>query len=301
MYHIAIKPTTFNLTNDLLDQHPYGKKNSKVNLKDATEQHTTLLEHIPKVVEFSVKRTTDVPDLVFFSSAGLSLPRLPEPVVILPWMKFAQRRNELIYKKEIFDELRVRTFQFPGNENAPFEGQVEAKWFHNGTILAIGYGYRSSKESIAILQKLIHEIYKVYEILPPTIIPLKLKRFDLFHLQMALLDISQTECIIQKNSIRIKDLLNLQQALGQENIKIIDTDDPFCLSSIVLDDKILTHDLEPHNKKALYETTKKEIIEFDMSEYEKAGGSIRALIFDLFDSRPVKRKKYSNSNPSSPK
>lgn len=301
MYHIAIKPTTFNFTNDLLDQHPYGKKNSKVNLKDASEQHSSLLEYIPKRLEFSVKKSGDVPDLVFFSSAGLSLPRLPEPVVILPWMKFTQRRNELIYKKEIFDELNIKTVQFPGNENAPFEGQVETKWFHNGAVLVVGYGYRSSKESIIILQKLINEIYKTYNVLPPTLIPLKLKRYDIFHLQMAMLAFSETECIIQKNSIRIKDLLNLQQVLGQDNIKIIDSDDPFCLSSIVIEDKILTHELDSLTKKAIYEITKKEIIEFDMSEYEKAGGSVRALIFDLFDARHVKRKKYTNSNPSSPK
>jgi N-dimethylarginine dimethylaminohydrolase len=178
---------------------------------------------------------------------------------------------------------------------------VETKWFRNGTILAVGYGYRSSKDSVSILQKLINDIYKLYEILPPTIIPLKLKRFDLFHLQMAMLEISETECIVQKNSIRIKDLLILQKALGLENIKIIDTEDPFCLSSIVLEDKILTHELDPAIKKSLNEITNKDIVEFDMSEYEKAGGSVRALIFDLFDPRQVKRKKYSNSHPSSPK
>ena len=164
MYRIAIKPTTFNLTNDIIDQHPYGKKDSKVNLKDASIQHETLMQHIPKVIEFSVKKTPDVPDLVFFASAGLSLPRLPEAVVILPWMKFTQRRNEIIYKKEIFDDLQVKTVQFPGHENAPFEGQVETKWFQNGAILAVGYGYRSSKDSVALLQKLINEIYKTYEI-----------------------------------------------------------------------------------------------------------------------------------------
>ncbi len=301
MYHIAIKPTTFNFTNALLDQHPYGKKNSKINLKDASEQHLYLVEYIPNLLEFSVKKSCEIPDLVFFSSAGLSLPRLPEPLVILPWMKFTQRRNELIYKKEIFEELRIKTVLFPGNENAPFEGQVDTKWFHNGSVLVVGYGYRSSKESITILQKLINEIYKTYAIVPPTIIPLKLKRYDIFHLQMAMLAISETECIIHKNSIRIKDILNLQHVLGQDNIKIIDSDDPFCLSSIVLEDKILTHDLDSLTKKAIHEITKKEIVELDMSEYEKAGGSVRALIFDLFDTRHVKRKKYSNSNPSSPK
>jgi len=301
MYHIAIKPNTFTVTNELIDQHPYGKKDTRINLSDASVQHAKLMNNIPKLLEFTVKRNNEVPDLVFFSSAGLSLPRLPESVVILPWMKFSQRNNELIYKKQIFEELKIKTYQFPGNETLTFEGQAETKWFHDGAILAVGYGFRSSKESVALLEKLIRSIYKNYDILPPTIIPLKLKNHHLFHLQMAMLEFSQTECIIHKNSIRIKDLLVLQEALGGQNIKVIDSNDPFCLSSIVLEDRILTHELSSQMRKILHEITKKTIVEYDMSEFEKAGGSPRALIFDLFDPHHVKRKKQCNSNPSSPK
>jgi N-dimethylarginine dimethylaminohydrolase len=301
MYHIVIKPTTFGISNNLLDQHPFGKKGVKIDRNEAFEQHKNVIRQLPKLLEFTVKKNTDVPDLVFMASAGLSLPRLPEPVVILPWMKFSQRRDEIIYKKQIFNELRVKTIDFPGNEMAPFEGQVEVKWFHNGTVLVVGHGYRSTKESVAILQNLIYAIYKMYDILPPIIIPVKLKRHELFHLQMAMMDFSQTECIIHKNSIRIKDLLVLQETLGHGNIRVIDVDDPFCLSSIVLEDRIISHCLSNSVKKILNDITKKDIIEIDMSEYEKGGGSPRALVFDLFNSQPTKRKKISNSNPSSPK
>jgi hypothetical protein len=59
--------------------------------------------------------------------------------------------------------------------------------------------------------------------------------------------------------------------------------------------------LEPKIKKLLEEMTQKQIVEFDMSEYEKAGGSVRALVFDLFNPQQIKRKKHGASNPSSPK
>lgn len=298
MYHITIKPDNFEFSNDLVSQTPYGIKNTYIDNTSADKQHHQIINKLKNNVLFTINKTSDfIPDLVFISSAGLSLPRLPESVVILPNMKYEQRRRELKYIKEIFTELKIKTVEFP-TENR-FEGQAEAKWFNNGELLIVGYGFRSSRGSIKILKKLINEIYNSYGIVPPRVLPLHLISFRFYHLDLALLELSQSSCILHESAIKEKDKKRLQKEL---DVTIISTEDSFCLNSVIEGDNILTHILNDNALKGfLEEKTGKKVIELDTSEFEKSGGSVRCLIFDIYDPRLFKRKKNSHSNPSSPK
>jgi N-dimethylarginine dimethylaminohydrolase len=298
MYHVTIKPETFGFTNDLINQHPFGEKNTSIDNILADKQHRAVTEALQNKLVFDVKKTNEfVPDLVFISSAGLSLPRLPEPVVILPNMKYEQRKKELKYVKEIFQELNIKTVEFPTEHE--FEGQAEAKWFHNGELLLVGYGFRMTKDSVKILRKLLQDIYSSYGIISPTVIGVQLQSYRFFHLDKALLETSPVTCIIQGEAFRKKDIERLKKLI---KITVINTDDPFCLNSIIDGETLLTHKLNNEQlKEFLEKATEKTVIELDTSEYEKSGGSVRSLVFDLFDTRMFKKKKQSNSNPSSPK
>jgi len=302
MYHITIKPDTFSIDNTLLSQNPYGSTDQSINKSLAQKQHKQVCNALEQNVNFSLKKEKEnkIPDIVFLASAGLSLPRLPVSLVILPNMKYAQRKAELPYIKQIFVDLKIQTVDFP--TNTPFEGQAECKWFHNGELLLVGYGYRSNKETVSTLRKLLNEIYISFGITPPTVLGVHLKSFNYYHLDIAMLATSDISCLIQEGSIKDRDIYKIEKALGKAQVKIIATEDPFCLNSIIDGPNLLTHKLNnPELKAFLEEETGKTVVELDVSEYEKSGGGVRCLVFDIFDPRLIKRKKHTHSNPSSPK
>ena len=302
MYHITIRPDTFGIDEKFANQNPYLAKNSeKVNRKLAMEQHRNVVKHLTRNVNYVVEKTDDiVPDIVFIANGGLSLPRLPEPVNVLPWMKFEQRRNELKYLKEIYDDLHIKTIEFPGNLHAPYEGVAESKWFNNGTLLVMGYGYRSTKETVHKMRSLLHDIYTSYNVEPPKIISFHLQSFHYYHLDIAMLGISESECIIHKDAIKPKDLARLNLYIG--TIHVFDCDDKFCLNAVMDGENIITHKLVHNETKSTLESmTGRNVIQCDVSEFEKAGGGVRCIILDIYDPRLVKRKTGGCSSPVSPK
>ena len=215
-------------------------------------------------------------------------------------MKYAQRKAELPYLKEIFAELQIATVDWPAQ--APFEGQAECKWFHGGELLIVGYGFRSNKETVHVLRNLLDDIYTSYGVKPPTVLGVNLISFNSYHLDIAMLATSEISCLIQKDSIKDRDLYKIEKELGKAQVKIIETNDPFCLNSIIDGKNLLTHKLNNPELKDFLETeTGKSVVELDTSEFEKSGGSVRCLVLDIYDPRLIKRKKQSTSCPSSPK
>lgn len=298
MFHITIKPETFGFTNDLVNQHPYGEIGAHIDANRANRQHKQITNALQNNLLFTVAKTKEfVPDLVFMNSAGLSLPRLPEPVVILPNMKHEQRKSELKYVREIFQELNIKTVEFPTQHE--FEGQAEAKWFLGGELLLLGYGFRMTKDSVKVLKRLIGEIYTSYGIAPPRIISTRLQEFRFLHLDMAVLETSYDSCIIQKTAFKKEDIERLEKEL---KVTVIDSPDSFCLNAVFEGETLLTHDLKSEEMKLFLEKkTGKTVVQLDTSEYEKSGGSVRSLVFDVFDPRKFKKRKQGTSNPSSPK
>jgi N-dimethylarginine dimethylaminohydrolase len=300
MYHITVRPDTYKITDKLVDQNPYIDADTKPIHKHALKQHKNLVSNLSHNINYVIKTSTDIPDMTFIASAGLSLPRLPEQVVILPWMKYPQRRKELPFLKEIFDELQVKTVDFPGSTKAPFEGVAEAKWFDSGNLLVMGYGFRSTKESTTIMRKLLTEIYTAYGLTPPKVVSFQLQSFNHYHLDVSMLEIQPLTCIIHKDSIKPKDVQRLQNE--GITVNLIETDDNFCLNSIIDGPNLLVHTLKnPDLKTYLEEITEKTVIEIDTSEFEKSGGSVRCLVFDMYDPRQIKKKQHSHSAPSSPR
>lgn len=300
MYHITIKPDTYSVKEKYSNQNPYyGDIINKTHHKLALEQHKNVIKNLSRNVNYIVNKTNeDIPDLVFIANGGMSLPRLPESVLILPWMKYEQRRNELKYLIEIFDDLHIKMIEFPGSVNAPYEGVAESKWFNNGELLVMGYGFRSTKETVHRMRMLLNDIYTSYGVTPPQVVSFHLQSFNYYHLDIAMLEFTQTDCVIHKDAIKPKDVMRLRKRI---TVHLIESDDKFCLNGVIDGDNLLTHTLDKTTKKTLQDLTGKKIIECNTSEFEKAGGSIRCMVLDIYDPRLIKRKKQGSSAPSSPK
>lgn len=282
--HISIAANTFEIIEDQTDQNPYIAL-EPVNKRKMLEQHKKLEDTVSNMLVFTVnpKPGIHLSDIVFIASAGLYLPRLGEPIVLLPWMKYSQRREELPYLKGIFDTLKIKTIQFPGRPDSPFEGQAEAKWFQGGTKIICGYGYRSTAKTITILHKLLTKIYSSYGVTPPEMLAVPIKTFDSYHLDLGLLEYDDTKCIVNKDAFSPNSIQKIKEFLGPSNVTVMKSTDKFFLNAIVDGNKLITHKLKEYGLKGrLEKITGKTIKEIDTSEFEKSGGSVRCMTFDLF-------------------
>jgi N-dimethylarginine dimethylaminohydrolase len=283
IHRVLIEPSSFKIVPSLEKENPYMNTKHELNRENVFRSFHELAESIkPAPTVFSIPKSASVPDIVFVASAGLSLPRLPEPVVILPWMKYAHRRAELPYIRSMLQILGVKCIDFPGSDDAPFEGQPDTKWFHGGTKLVCGYGYRSTRKTFRILDNLIKRIYLSYGISPPELHVFKKQHFDFYHLDIGMLEYNQSSCIIHSHLFSDEDKRRLRRILGTENVHIIRTRDTFCLNAIDCGSYIICHELEPRVADYLRKRTGKRLRQIDMSEFQKSGGSVRCLVFDIY-------------------
>ena len=287
MKRICIYPNTATIFPIQKGQNPYIHVNKEMNIvqKRAIEQHKELEKAFSNISCFTIQydeETKSLSDIVFVANGGLCLPRLPKPVVVLPYMKYKQRKEELPYLEVIFEKMGLATVEFPGDQSCPFEGQAEIKWFAGGKKAVAGYGFRATKKTFMILDKLLKKIYKHHGLVPPEILVLPLESPHYYHLDVAMLEFNDTHCIVHKRAFSTKSIHKLQDFLGETHVHVIDTPDSFCLNAVVDGHTLVTHKLTDSLKKELESITGKHIKQVDTSEFEKSGGSVRCMTMDVF-------------------
>jgi N-dimethylarginine dimethylaminohydrolase len=282
MLRIAIEPNTFVIKKSQDNQNPYIH-HVPVDKVTVQSQHDKLFKALPTLLAAKFEPHVSVPDLVFVANGGLALPRFGRPVVILPYMKYAQRKRELPYLKQLLDAMHITTIPFPGSQDAPFEGQAELKWFHGGTKAICGPGYRSTPKTFTILEKLLRKLYTAEGLHPPELLVVPIECFDYYHLDVAMLEYDDSKCIVHSKAFSAKSIEKIRAFLGAENVTVLDTDDSFCLNAIIDGKRLVTHKLQEVGlKKTLEDITAKKIYEVETSEFEKSGGSVRCMVLDIF-------------------
>jgi N-dimethylarginine dimethylaminohydrolase len=249
--------------------------------KKLMKDHTNLVSKVDEATIYTVDAPKGklLPDIVFVANGGFSLWGLPEPIMILPQMKYKQRKDELPYLKEICVDQELFALDFPTTD--VFEGQAEAKWFHKGRLLICGYGHRSTKKSFAILDKFLKHIYSLYHRPAPKLLVLPLESADYYHLDVAMLEFNDDSCIVHKRAFSPESIRKLRAALGSSKVHVLDTEDSFCLNSVVQGKTLLTHLLTEDIKQFLEKTTGLKVIQNDTDIFEKSGGSVRCMILDI--------------------
>jgi N-dimethylarginine dimethylaminohydrolase len=278
MLRVCIKPTTFTILPIQDKQNPYIDIKHRVDRKKAAKQHDALVKSFANVSSYTIEDAADpIPDIVFVANGGLCLPRLGRPVILLPNMKYKQRKDEYEYLEGIYGDMGLETMPFPGNE--PFEGQAELKWFDGGKKAICGYGHRSTKKTFTILEKLFKKLYGRRK---PELLVIPLQSADYYHLDVAMLEFDDAKCIIHERAFSEASIKKIQNFLGPENVFVIDTPDSFCLNAVVDGPNLITHTLAQPLKTYIEKITDKKIIMVDTSEFEKSGGSVRCMTLDIF-------------------
>jgi N-dimethylarginine dimethylaminohydrolase len=262
----TIRPTHFSVVPS--KQNPY--LNADVDWELAQRQHAALMKALgdPPTFESEINAR----DSVFVANSGLSLPRLP-PTFVLSKMKYAQRRLETPLVASILKKIKL--VEFPGPD--PFEGEGECCWFHGGRLLVVGYGQRSTRRSVQVLDDLLRRVYSAEGVTPPIVLGVKLISPFFYHLDLAMLPVSDTEALFNPAAFHDLDAL-------RDHIQLIPfkTDDPFVLNSVFFGKKLITHKLDAKTRRQLQKYGK--VVEVDVSEFEKAGGSVRCMVCHLFRS-----------------
>lgn len=292
MTRILIKPNTFNIYKYQHNQNPYIDIQHNIKLNKVMLQHNNLEKVLSSKITYKIENPLhNLPDLVFVANGGLCIPNISN-TIILPNMKYKQRKEELTYLEEIYKGINLNMVQFPDSNSAPFEGQAELKWFQNGTKAICGYGHRSTQETFDTIKDLFNQLFKKNKLIPPKLLVLPLESPDYYHLDVAMLEFNDTKCIVHKKAFSNSSIKMIKQFLGDENVDVIDTSDTMCLNAIVDGNILVTHKITDSNIKLnLEKITNKKIIEVDTSEFEKSGGSVRCMTLDVF--RPIK---YSNKS-----
>lgn len=280
---LLIKPQTFNIYKYQKNQNPYIDIHHQVKTNKVMTQHNNLENVYSNKLSFEIEKPEyNLPDIVFVANGGLSLPRIPN-TIILPYMKYQQRKEELEYLEKIYKSINLNIIRFPGSDSAPFEGQAELKWFYNGRKAICGYGHRSTKETFDIIEKLFNKLYIEHNLSPPELLVLPLESPDYYHLDVAMLEFDDSKCVVHKKAFSEDSINKMKKFLGKENVHVISTNDKMCLNAVVDSNKLVTHKIaDLYIKSFLERITKKQILEVDTTEFEKSGGSVRCMTLDLF-------------------
>lgn len=282
MIRVFIDPSTFEILPMQHGQNEYiditYQAHDRTRLIKAQHAHVVrAFTATPGIVGHLPHQTCPLPDIVFMANAGLSLPRLGHPLLLLPNMKYPQRKAELPYLKKIYHDMKLPFVEYPGHE--PFEGQAELKWFDGGRKAICGYGHRSTKKTFEELDRFFKHIYGREK---PELLVVKLISAGYYHLDVAMLEYDDTKCIIHRRSVTPASLRRIQNFLGKNNVTILDTPDSFCLNAVVDGAHLITHKLRDSTLKPLFEhLTGRTVREVDTREFEKSGGSVRCMTLDI--------------------
>ena len=283
MIRVFIDPSHFQILPIQHGQNPYidvsyDAKKYKQILKKQHERVVHAFTASPGIVGKLPAITCPLPDIVFMANAGLSLPRLCKPLLLLPNMKYPQRQAELPYLKKVYHDMKLHTVDYPGKE--PFEGQAELKWFDGGRKAICGYGHRSTKQTFVELDRFFGKIYGSEK---PELLVVRLISPYYYHLDVAMLEYDDSKCIIHKRSVTPASIKKIEAFLGKQNVTVIDTKDSFCLNAVIDGSHLITHKLSDPKLKGLFESlTHRAVKEIDTSEFEKSGGSVRCMTLDIY-------------------
>jgi N-dimethylarginine dimethylaminohydrolase len=213
-----------------------------------------------------------LPDFVYTANTGILLPRLPIKLVLLANMANERFRETPFVKKDL-ERMGFETVAFPGPEY--WEGEGECCFFHDGHVMVLGYGYRATAATVPKMQRVLDTIYRRFGVAPPLVVGVRLASPSFYHLDIALCRISETQCLVQKGSLR--NMKKLRQYL---DVVEMESNDPLCLNLIVLKDRVVTHTLNAKDRKFLKKIYGN-VVEMDVSEFEKGGGSVRCMVLRL--------------------
>jgi N-dimethylarginine dimethylaminohydrolase len=249
---------------DLADQpDPRRARAQWVDLLSTIERHGGTVEVVPQ--------RPDAPDMVYAMNLGLGVVRPDgsgdlQGHVVLSHMRYAERRMETLTAQPWF-ERSGRATSYVGREGvgAHLEAGDVFAW---GDALVAGFGPRTEKLALKHLATDLGVRVRGVRITHPA----------MYHLDLAFCPLDERRALVAPGAFDDASAAFLLELVPEP---LVLTDDEalstFCANSIVIGRTVVMPAGGPERVKAQLADWDFEVVEVDVSEFHKGGGSIRCL------------------------
>ncbi len=240
----------------------------KISKEVAVRQWNGLAEKLSKIANISlIPQIEGFPDMVFTANAG-SVFKNKE--FVLSNFKFNERKGEEFFFHKWFENNGYEVKEMPSF--IEFEGDGDCLRSKDGVVW-LGTGFRTSKDSLDHIFELSGKVFHVEK--------LELVNPNFYHLDTCFCPLSGGEVIYFPEAFSASSNLKIKHRFGKKLIEVeaIDANNFACNAINVCGDLILNKASE-----GLKRTLKKlnyNVIETDLTEFMKSGGSSKCLVLEL--------------------
>ncbi len=245
---------------DLDDQPDPGRAMSQwLELVSAVAQAGGTVEVVPQ--------RPDAPDMVYAMNLGLGLVGADGRAhVVLSHMRYAERRMETLSAQPWF-ERSGRSTSYVGRDGvgAHLEAGDVFAW---GDALVAGYGPRTEELALKHLATDLGVRVRGFRIAHPA----------MYHLDLAFCPLDERRAMVAPGAFDDASAAALLD-LVPEPLELTDDEalSTFCANSIVIGRTVVMPAGSPDRVKAQLDEWDFEVVEVDVSEFHKGGGSVRCL------------------------
>jgi N-dimethylarginine dimethylaminohydrolase len=225
----------------------------------------TTIERVGGTVEV-VPQRADAPDMVYAMNLGLAVVRPEGSHVVLSHMRYAERRMEALSARPWF-ERSGRTTSYVGRDGvgAHLEAGDVFAW---GDGLVAGYGPRTEELALKHLATDLGVRVRGVRITHPA----------MYHLDLAFCPLDERRAMVAPGAFDHASASALMELVPEP---LVLTDDEalttLCANSIVVGRTVVMPAGAPERVRALLADWDFRVVEVDVSEFHKGGGSVRCL------------------------
>ena len=233
-------------------------------------QWESLKDTIAKFADIEViEPQPNLPDMVFTANAGV----VSENKAIASHFVPHERRPEEPYFKSWFKNNGYQLLDL--DEKIGFEGGGDCLFDRGGPWLWTGYGFRTEIEAHT-------EIAKFFEV---EVVPIRLVDERFYHIDTCFCPLTGGLVMYHPPAFDYDSRIAIETRIPANKRIIVDTQDAgnFACNAVNIDDKIIVNKASDNLKSKLNQLGF-EVIEIDLSEFIKAGGSAKCLTLKLIDS-----------------
>ena len=238
----------------------------KVDKSLATQQWKQLYDTLSRKASIKLlEPVAHLPDLVFTANAGLVAKK---QAVIISTFRYPERQAESQHYKKFFEEAnyQIKTLA----SNIIFEGAGDALFDTQGE-LWFGSGPRSDVAAITEISRVLQVKVNALKLIDPR----------WYHLDTAFCPLTDGFLIAYKKAFSDGSVIDIQNKFGDKVIWISDEDaNNFACNAICIGHDVFLY----HASSALKSTLKRynfSVIEIDVSEFMKSGGSCKCMTLEI--------------------
>lgn len=244
-----------------------GNKN-QLSIEHAHEQWNQLRDAIEKTADVVVMKPVEgLPDLVFTANAGTVYNNLAVASHFLP----EERRGEEEHFKKWFAYYEYELYPLP--DEIGFEGAGDSLFDRSGPWLWAGYGFRTEIEAHDHLSKAFpdHEL-----------VPIKLVDERFYHIDTCFCPLMGGYLMYHPDAFDDRSRAEIEKRVPKERRIVVDSDDAgnFACNAVNLGNRVIMNKASDDLRSRL-NAKGYEVVEVDLSEFLKAGGSAKCLTLKL--------------------